>query len=76
MVFHQGWIHRDYVFLLSLACFGLVGWSSCNQEVLTNHWYVELDGEGGAERAMEVAKRSGFTYVGPVSRLFYSSLPY
>ena len=76
MVFHQKWIHRDYVFLLSLACFGLVGWSTCSQEVMTNHWYVELDGEGGAGRAMEVAKRSGFTYVGPVCRLHPFCLPY
>lgn len=66
MVFQQKWIHRDYIFLLTLAWVGLVGWSTCSQEVLTNHWYVELDGEGGVDRAIEVAKRSGFTYIGPV----------
>lgn len=38
------------------------------KEVLTNHWYVELDGDGGVESAKLVAKRTGFTYVGPVSK--------
>ena len=75
MVFQQKWIHRDYIFLLTLAWVGLVGWSTCSQEVLTNHWYVELDGEGGVDRAIEVAKRSGFTYIGPVSLLKPFCLP-
>lgn len=35
-------------------------------EVLTNHWLVELEGEGGIDAAKAVAKRTGFTFVSPV----------
>lgn len=41
--------------------------STCSREVLTNQWLVELDGDGGIEAAKLVAKRTGFTYVAPVS---------
>ena len=41
-------------------------YSTCGSEVLTNHWLVTLDGEGGIDAAKAVAKRTGFTYVSPV----------
>lgn len=39
---------------------------ACGTEVLTNHWLVQLEGDGGIDAAKEVAKRTGFTYVSPV----------
>lgn len=55
--------------VLSTVILGILylGFSTTwSKEVLTNHWYVELDGDGGVESAKLVAKRTGFTYVGPV----------
>lgn len=40
--------------------------SSNGIEVMTNHWYVQLHGNPGVETAKQVAKRNGFSYVGPV----------
>lgn len=56
--------------VLSTVVLGILflGFSATwSKEVLTNHWYVELDGDGGIEAAKQVAKRTGFTYIGPVS---------
>ena len=36
-------------------------------DVLTNHWLVELNHEGGERVARNVAQDTGFTFVGPVS---------
>lgn len=38
------------------------------QDVVTNHWYVQLHGHGGVDVAKAVAARTGFSYVSPVSK--------
>ena len=45
----------------------LVALPSNGIEVMTNNWYVQLHGNPGVETAKQVAKRNGFSYVGPVS---------
>lgn len=36
-------------------------------DVLTNHWLIELNHEGGERVARSVAADTGFSYVAPVS---------
>ncbi|XP_060062833.1 neuroendocrine convertase 2-like [Ylistrum balloti] len=60
------WFGRIFLFLAGLlVC--LFSPTSCSKEdVTTNHWLVELHHDVGPEAAMEVAKRTGFTYVAPM----------
>lgn len=65
MVEIESWISKVYCVVLSLACFSIISLTSCDQEVLTNSWLVEIS-EGGEAAARDIAKRAGFTYVSPV----------
>lgn len=67
MVMVTSWMVRDMLFLVlvNLVVF-LPAVSVCEREVTTNQWMVELNGEGGLNKAIEVAKRTGFTVIGPV----------
>ena len=49
-------------FLLLLAVAATYG-----REVMTNSWFVRLNGDHGADVAKDVAKRNGFSFVSPVS---------
>ena len=64
--------------VLVLVC-AAASWGAGAEEVFTNAFLVQLNGEHGNEVANEVAKRNGFTNMGPVSNShtqFQSPLPY
>jgi len=53
--------------LVGFALLAMVALSHASKEVMTHHWYVQLHGgQTGEQAAMMVAKRTGFSYVGPV----------
>lgn len=68
MVEIESWISKVSCVLFSLACFSIITLTSCEQEILTNNWLVEITG-GGEAAARDIAKRAGFTYVSPVRPL-------
>ncbi|KAL5008533.1 hypothetical protein ScPMuIL_014114 [Solemya velum] len=61
---NRRWLDKELTVFLSLWLLGVLS-PTCSEEVLTNHWYVELH-EGGEDNAIKVAKRTGFSYVSPV----------
>lgn len=62
---NRRWLDKELTVFLSFWLLGILA-PTCSEEVLTNHWYVELH-EGGEGNAIKVAKRTGFSYVSPVS---------
>ncbi|KAK3092259.1 hypothetical protein FSP39_000444 [Pinctada imbricata] len=62
---NRRWI-RKALSGLAIAVICLSFSTTCSKEILTNNWYVELDGDGGIEAAREVSKRTGFNLVGPL----------
>ncbi|XP_033735335.1 neuroendocrine convertase 2-like [Pecten maximus] len=58
------WFGRILLFLAGL--FVCLLSPTCSKDVSTNHWLVELRDDVGPETAMEVAKRTGFTFVAPM----------
>lgn len=57
--------------LVVAAAVAVYGSVSTENDVVTNHWHVHLKGDYGKEAAMEVAKRNGFSFVAPVSKVQY-----
>ena len=58
------------VLVLAWVLLGLsASLSQCANDVMTNHWYVELHDGVGPQMAAQVAKRTGFSYVSPVSKI-------
>lgn len=67
MVNSEQWMLRVSYLLVVFVVFTPSPSQCSPREVSTNHWYVELGGNGGIEAAKQVASKTGFSLVAPVS---------